>query len=80
MSNQTISQAVRGVVSDVLGVPVSSVNADSSPQTIEAWDSVQHLSLVMALEQAIGVQFEPEEIDKMRSVAAIEALVAKKKA
>lgn len=79
MSNPAISQQVRSVMSDVLGVPASSLSAESSPQTIESWDSVQHLSLVMALEQAMGVQFEPEEIDKMRTVGAIEALVSKKK-
>lgn len=79
MSDHPLSQQVRGVVSDVLGVPVASINADSSPQTIESWDSVQHLSLVMALEQALGVQFQPEEIDKMRTVGAIEALVVAKR-
>lgn len=79
MSNSPISQQVRSVVSDVLGISASSLNADSSPQTIESWDSVQHLSLVMALEQSLGVQFEPEEIDKMRSIGAIETLIAKKK-
>ena len=79
MSIPTISEQVRGIISDVLGVPVASLNADSSPKTVEVWDSVQHLSVVMALEQAMGVQFEPEEIDRMRSVGAIETLVSEKK-
>ena len=76
--SQTIQERVRSVISDVLGVPASSLKPDSSPQTIESWDSVQHLSLVMALEQALGVQFAPEDIEKMKDVASVEALVASK--
>lgn len=79
MTAQPMQARVRQVVSDVLGVPPGSLTPDSSPATIESWDSVQHLSLVMALEQELGVQFQPEEIDKLRSVGAIEALVAAKK-
>lgn len=79
MNSQSISEQIRTVVSDIMGVPVSSINADSSPETIEAWDSVQHLSLVMSLEQAFAVQFQPEEIEKLRTVGAIESLVTAKR-
>lgn len=79
MSNESVTQQIRTVVSDVMGVPVSSITAASSPETIESWDSVQHLSLVMSLEQALGVQFQPEEIDKLRSVGDIERVVAGKR-
>ncbi|MBL8746752.1 MAG: acyl carrier protein [Phycisphaerae bacterium] len=70
---------VRQIISDVLGVPAASLTAASSPETIESWDSVQHLSLVMALESSLGVQFAPEDIEKMRSVGAVEAMVAAKR-
>jgi acyl carrier protein len=59
---------VRQAVSDVFGVPLTEVSADSSPQTVEAWDSMGHLNLVLALEQSFGVQFSPEEIAAMTSV------------
>lgn len=78
MSESPLLQQIRTVVSDVMGVPESSITAASSPESIESWDSVQHLSLVMSLEQALGVQFQPEEIDKLRSVADIERVVASK--
>lgn len=72
------SSQVRQIISDVLGVPAGSLTPASSPDTIESWDSVQHLSLVMALESSLGVQFAPEDIEKMRSVGAIESLIASK--
>ncbi len=79
MTTESLSLQVRSVVSDVMGVPVASINAASSPENIEAWDSVQHLSLVMSLEQALAIQFQPEEIEKLRTVGAIETLIMAKR-
>ena len=56
------------------------VNADSSPATVEAWDSVRHLNLMLALEGEYGFEFSPEEMDEARSVGQIARLVASKRA
>ncbi len=66
---------VRSVASDVLHVPVAGLNAESTPEIVESWDSVQHLNLVLALESQFGFEFEPEEIDQMKSIGKIAALV-----
>lgn len=62
---------VRTIAADVLEVPASTISADSSPETIETWDSVHHLNLVLALEQEFNLQFEPEEIDQMKDIQHI---------
>jgi acyl carrier protein len=69
---------VRGIAADVLEVPPDQINLDSSPATIETWDSVHHLNLVLALEQDFNLQFEPEEIDQIGSVGEIVAVVGRK--
>jgi acyl carrier protein len=77
MSDQ-ILERVRGIASDVLQVAPGSLSAESSPQTVENWDSVQHLNLVLALEEQFGVQFEPDEMDGMKSIGAIAGILAQK--
>lgn len=62
---------VRAIAGDVLEVPASTISPDSSPETIETWDSVHHLNLVLALEQEFNLQFEPEEIDQMKDIQHI---------
>lgn len=74
-----LSTDIRRIVSDVLGVPAAQLTDASSPETIDSWDSIQHLSIVMALEQALGVQFDPDDIEKMRSVGRIEETVRRKR-
>jgi acyl carrier protein len=71
-------ERVRGIAADVLQVNHGSLSADSSPQSVESWDSVQHLNLVLALEEQFGVQFEPEEMDNMKSIGAIAGVLAAK--
>ena len=69
---------VCSIAGDVLHVPVAKLSAESGPESIESWDSVQHLNLVLALESQFGIEFEPEEIDQMKSIGKIAALVERK--
>jgi acyl carrier protein len=66
---------IRTMASDLFGVPAERITADSSPQTLEAWDSIQHLNLVLAVEEKFGVQLSPEEIEQMKSIGETAKLV-----
>lgn len=59
---------MRRVFSDVLETPLEEIRPDSNPDTVENWDSINHLNLVMAIEQEFGMELEPEEIEEMLSV------------
>jgi acyl carrier protein len=71
-------ERVRGIVADVLRVPTDQISRQSSPGTLTTWDSVQHLNLILALEQEFTLQFEPEEMDEMSSIDHILAVLARK--
>jgi acyl carrier protein len=71
-------ERTRAIVADIFGVSMEQVLPQSSPDTIETWDSINHLNLVLALEQEFGIQFTPEEIEQLLSVELIVALVAEK--
>lgn len=62
---------VRAAAADIFHVPASQLTAEASPRTIANWDSVEHLNLVVTLEQQFAVQFEPEEIEEMKSIGTI---------
>jgi len=63
------------MASDLFGIPAEQISTASSPETLEAWDSVQHLNLVLALEQKFNLQLSPEEIEQMKNVGDIAKLV-----
>lgn len=64
------------VVSDVLGLPPEAIADQSSPETVESWDSLKHMNLVLALEEEFGVRFSDESIVSMLSVRSIIETVA----
>jgi acyl carrier protein len=68
-------QQVRSIASDIFGVPADKITPESSPETIENWESMQHLNLVLAIEEKFGVQLEPEDIEQMKNIGAVAALV-----
>lgn len=74
----TVLDQVRTMASDLFAVSPERINAASSPQNIETWDSIQHLNLVLALEEKFGVQFAPEEIEQMKSIGEVSRLVEDK--
>ena len=69
---------VLAIAADVFQVDESSLSPGSSPDTIETWDSLHHLSFVVALEQEFGVQISPEEIEELLSIELTAALMQEK--
>ena len=69
---------VAQLAADIFSVPVEQLGPGSSPDNIENWDSIQHLNLVLALEQEFDVQFTPEEIEQLLSIELIAALLEEK--
>ncbi|HEY8133457.1 MAG TPA: acyl carrier protein [Thermoanaerobaculia bacterium] len=81
MNDSTATQLVDEVSSlaaVVLSVPRSQIDSRSTPEGIDNWDSIAHVTLVMAIEEHFGVSFKPEEIIRMESIARIAKLVSEK--
>jgi acyl carrier protein len=76
----TITAHVQCIFADVFSLPQEQISPQSSPETIANWDSVQHLNLVLAIEQEFGVRFVPTEIEQLLSFQhAVELLEHKLK-
>jgi len=63
------------VMSLVFEVPVSELNEESSQDTIESWDSVKHLNLIVALEEEFGIEIPIDEVGNMISFKLIRLIV-----
>ncbi len=68
--NENINKLL-GIVAKVLEVQPGSINKDSSVDNIDAWDSLKHMNLVIAIEQEFGVSISEEDAMEMSSVELI---------
>ena len=73
-----IRDRVIDVMSAVLEIPNEEINDKSSPDTIESWDSLKHMNLVVALEEEFNVLFTDDNIIELISMELIMAVLLEK--
>lgn len=78
MDQQNIESRVIGVFAEQFSVADSAITATTGPEEIEAWDSLNHMSLVAALEAEFQTSFEVEEIMELEDVGATINLIGRK--
>ena len=71
---------VKRVMSQVFGLPIESILDEATTETLDGWDSIAHLNLVMALEDEFGVRFGDDQILGLSSCEAIADAVARARA
>ncbi|MGB5105757.1 MAG: acyl carrier protein [Candidatus Zixiibacteriota bacterium] len=70
-----IREKVLRIVGQVLEVDPASLTDESSGKTIEAWDSLKHINLILSLEEEFDVHLNDEQILKMNSVGSIVSIL-----
>ena len=75
--NDDLDLRIRTVLADVFGVDASEINVDTSTDTVEAWDSLCHLTVVLALEEEFDLHFDDDDTIALVSVPLINEIVAK---
>lgn len=66
---------VEEVVSSVFGVERASIDGRSCPETVEGWDSMGHLNLLLALERSFGVSIDVGDAVEMVNVQRIREIL-----
>ena len=66
-----MSKKLYGIMSRVFSVSISEINDQSSPETIERWDSFNSLVLVDELESTFNVKFTVSEITDVQTTTDI---------
>jgi len=73
MSVEQVPASLRELLADVFEISPEQVTAELSMGTLDNWDSFRHLQAILALEGEYGVQFDPQRIPELTSVALLQA-------
>lgn len=71
-----IHETILSVVADIFEVPISQINNELSLNSIKQWDSVNHLKLMIALEEEFEIKFTKDDIESMVNLSIIESTVS----
>jgi acyl carrier protein len=68
MTRETIYERVNIVFRDIFDDESITVNDATTADDIEDWDSLEHINLVVAIEEEFGVKFTMGEVTGMKNV------------
>jgi len=60
-----LEEKIKALFAAVLGVQADKINDLTDPASVEKWDSLNHLNLIVAFEEEFSIDIEPEEIPEM---------------
>ena len=66
---------LKPVIAAVLEIEATDIDETSSMDTIEAWDSIKHMDLILSLEEEFGVVVPDEEAGDLTSYALIKLVM-----
>jgi acyl carrier protein len=75
MSADNIEERARTVIAEVFGLDPAEIGPETSIETVEAWDSLQHLTVVLALEEEFDIRLSDEETVAVVSFPVITEVV-----
>ena len=73
--NKEIFTKVQIIISSILGISRDEIDYNSSPHSVKKWDSVNHLNIILAIEEEFNAKFSKDEIDSMVSMKIIVATI-----
>ena len=63
--NKSMEERIKSVMSSVFNVPKGEILSDSSTNTINSWDSLKHMDLIIGLEEEFDIEFDDEDIGNL---------------
>ena len=61
MKINEIEKKLKKIMSIVFTIDESKIDTNTSNQNVEAWDSLKHLSLILAIEDEFNIRFTNKE-------------------
>jgi len=73
-----IKERIRNEMAIVFGIEADQVKDNAEPGVIESWDSLRHMSLIVALEEEFDITFTDDEMTELLNMELITSIVLEK--
>ncbi len=75
MELEDIFEGLNEVFRDVFDDEDITVNASTTSEDIEDWDSLEHINLIVAVEKKFGMKFSMGEVTTMKNVGEMAEII-----
>ena len=73
--DKEIYERLNNVFRDIFDDETIEVNANTTSSDIEDWDSLEHINLIVAIEQEFGMKFNMNEVTTMKNVGEMVEII-----
>jgi acyl carrier protein len=80
MQQEEIYSRLTEILRDVFDDDTLVATPELTANDVKEWDSVNHITLVVAIEQEFGIKFKTAELEKMKNVGQMVEQIEKKTA
>ncbi len=78
MTSAEVHEKLTGVFRDVFDDPTLTVGETTTASDVDGWDSLAHVSLIVAVEKAFGVRFTTKEVQALANVGDFIRLIERR--
>ncbi len=78
MTDDEIGTGLTEIFHDLFADDALVLTPGMSAKDVKGWDSIKHISLIVAIEERFGVKCRTSEIDGLRNVGDIEQMIRRK--
>jgi len=78
MTDAEVRERLTGVFRDVFDNASLTIFDSMTAADVDGWDSLTHVTLIVAAEKAFGVKFSTRDIQSLQNVGGFVALIRKK--
>lgn len=75
---EEIFKRLNKVFREVFDEESINVTANTTSEDIEGWDSLEHINLIVAVEEEFGIKFNMKEVTTMKNVGEMAELINNK--
>lgn len=79
MSQDKVNPKLAQIIAEVFHLNPQKISIEDNTDTIEEWDSLGHIQLILAVEEAFNIKFSTESIPKLISVKVIQDALTSKR-
>jgi acyl carrier protein len=73
-----ISEKLKGIILHELTLDDYPITEDTLANEVPGWDSLNHIRVLAAVEDAFGIRFKSHEVMRLKNVGELDALVRRK--
>lgn len=78
MTEEKLYERLNEVFQDVFDDEEIIVTATTVADDIEDWDSLEHINLIVAIEEEFGMKFKMSEVTSMKNVGEMVAILSER--